>query len=141
MVSTSPEVPHLLARARNGEPDALGRLLERYRGYLAILARVQIGRRLQRKVEENDLVQETFLEAHRAFGRFRGSTEPELAPRRRDERLAELTVAASARFEAGDLERAAEAYGALLREFPEDALATAMLAECRARERAAATES
>ncbi|HMK68503.1 MAG TPA: adenylate/guanylate cyclase domain-containing protein, partial [Stellaceae bacterium] len=70
-----------------------------------------------------------------------GSTEPELAPRRRDERLAELTVAASARFEAGDLERAAEAYGALLREFPEDALATAMLAECRARERAAATES
>jgi RNA polymerase sigma-70 factor (ECF subfamily) len=78
MVSASPEVPNLLARARNGEPDALGRLLERYRGYLAILARVQIGRRLQRKVEENDLVQETFLEAHRAFERFRGTTEPEL---------------------------------------------------------------
>jgi RNA polymerase sigma-70 factor (ECF subfamily) len=78
MVSASPEVPNLLARARNGEPDALGHLLERYRGYLAILARVQIGRRLQRKVEENDLVQETFLEAHRGFDRFRGSTEPEL---------------------------------------------------------------
>ncbi|HEX4588387.1 MAG TPA: helix-turn-helix domain-containing protein, partial [Gemmataceae bacterium] len=70
MVSASPDVPKLLARARSGEPEALGRLLERYRSYLAILARVQIGRRLQRKVEESDLVQETFLEAHRGFGRF-----------------------------------------------------------------------
>jgi RNA polymerase sigma-70 factor (ECF subfamily) len=78
MVSTSPDVPSLLARARSGEPEALGRLLERYRGYLAILARVQIGRRLQRKVEEGDLVQETFLEAHRGFQRFRGRTEAEL---------------------------------------------------------------
>ncbi len=72
------DVPTLLALARAGEPDALGRLLERYRGYLAILARVQIGRRLQRKVEEGDLVQETFLEAHRAFERFRGGSEAEL---------------------------------------------------------------
>ena len=71
------DVPALLARARAGAPDALGRLLERYRHYLGILARVQIGRRLQRKVEDGDLVQETFLEAHRAFGRFRGGTEPE----------------------------------------------------------------
>lgn len=72
------DVPTLLALARSGEPDALGRMLEHYRSYLAILARVQIGRRLQRKVEEGDLVQETFLEAHRAFPRFRGVTEAEL---------------------------------------------------------------
>ncbi len=72
------DVPTLLAHARAGEPDALGQLLERYRNYLALLARVQIGRRLQRKVEEADLVQETFLEAHRAFGRFRGTSEGEL---------------------------------------------------------------
>jgi len=68
----------LLALARGGDPDALGRLLERYRHYLGVLARVQIGRRLQRKVEEGDLVQETFLEAHRAFARFRGESEGEL---------------------------------------------------------------
>jgi RNA polymerase sigma-70 factor (ECF subfamily) len=72
------DVPTLLAQARAGAPDALGGLLERYRNYLAILARVQIGRRLQRKVEAVDLVQETYLEAHRAFGRFRGGTEGEL---------------------------------------------------------------
>jgi RNA polymerase sigma-70 factor, ECF subfamily len=68
----------LLALARTGNPDALGQLLERYRHYLGLLARVQIGRRLQRKVEEADLVQETFLEAHRAFPRFRGASEGEL---------------------------------------------------------------
>src|SRR5262245_10272394 len=72
------DVPTLLALARAGAPDALGRLLENYRRYLSILARIQIGRRLQRKVEEGDLVQETFLEAHRAFDRFRGRTEAEL---------------------------------------------------------------
>jgi RNA polymerase sigma-70 factor (ECF subfamily) len=72
------DVPTLLALARTGGPDALGQLLEHYRSYLVILARVQIGRRLQRKVEAGDLVQETFLEAHRAFPRFRGTTEAEL---------------------------------------------------------------
>lgn len=73
------EVPAMLARARAGEPEVLGQLFERFRNYLSVLARVQIGRRLQRKVEESDLVQETFLEAHRAFPRFRGGSEGELA--------------------------------------------------------------
>lgn len=73
------DIPTLLASARGGDAAALGRMLERYRNYLLALARVQIGRRLQRKVEEGDLVQETFLEAHRAFPRFRGTTEAELA--------------------------------------------------------------
>src|SRR6478609_2001480 len=72
------EVPALLARARAGEVDVLGELFERFRNYLSVLARVQIGRRLQRKVEEADLVQETFLEAHRGFDRFRGTSEAEL---------------------------------------------------------------
>ena len=73
------DVPAMLARARAGEPEVLGELFERFRNYLSVLARVQIGRRLQRKVEEADLVQETFLEAHRAFPRFRGGSEGELA--------------------------------------------------------------
>src|SRR5207244_6997370 len=37
-----------------------------------------IDRRLQGKVAPSDLVQETFLEAHRDFGQFRGGTEKEL---------------------------------------------------------------
>ena len=66
-----------------------------------------------------------------------GSADPELAPRRRDERLSELTAAASAGFEAGALEAAADAYRALLREFPDDPLAKAMLTECSQGARAA----
>src|SRR5262245_28097254 len=67
----------LLHRARDGEREALGALMERFRAYLTILARTQIGRRLQGKADAADLVQETFLEAHEHFGRFRGRTEAE----------------------------------------------------------------
>ena len=73
------DAERLLQEARAGEAATLGRLLERYRRYLALLARVQIGRRLQGKVDASDVVQETFLDAHRHFDRFRGTTEPELA--------------------------------------------------------------
>jgi RNA polymerase sigma-70 factor (ECF subfamily) len=73
------EVEFLLATARTGDEDALGRLLEEYRAYLTLLARLQIGRRLQGKADPADMVQETFLEAARHFGQFRGLTEPELA--------------------------------------------------------------
>jgi RNA polymerase sigma-70 factor, ECF subfamily len=66
---------HLLREARAGDAATLGLLLELYRRYLALLARVQIGRRLQGKVDASDLVQETFLEAHRNFGNFRGTSE------------------------------------------------------------------
>jgi RNA polymerase sigma-70 factor (ECF subfamily) len=69
----------LLARARRSDKgDARGQLLESYRSYLTLLARVQVGRRVQRKVDPADLVQETFLEAHRQFANFRGTSEGEL---------------------------------------------------------------
>src|SRR5437660_6335942 len=65
----------LLHRARAGEAPALGTLLELYRAYLVVLARVQIGRRLQGKVDASDVVQEAFLGACRDFPQFRGTTE------------------------------------------------------------------
>jgi RNA polymerase sigma-70 factor (ECF subfamily) len=68
----------LLQEARAGDAATLGRLLELYRRYLALLARVQIGQRLQGKVDASDLVQETFLEAHRNFTRFQGASEAQL---------------------------------------------------------------
>lgn len=77
-VALRPTHDELLARARAGGSSALGDLLAQYRGYLTLLARVQIGRRLQGKVDPQDLVQEVFLEAHRHFGRFRGTSEAEL---------------------------------------------------------------
>lgn len=67
----------LLEQARTAGGATLGQLLELYRGYLTLLARTQIGRRLQSKIDPGDLVQETFLEAHRHFAQFRGKTEAE----------------------------------------------------------------
>jgi RNA polymerase sigma-70 factor (ECF subfamily) len=71
------DAENLLREAKAGDAAILGRLLELYRRYLALLARVQIGRRLQGKVDASDLVQETFLDAHRNFDRFRGGSEAE----------------------------------------------------------------
>ncbi len=71
------DVDILLEEARRGNEAALGRLLESYSTYLTLLARVQIGRSVQGKVDAADLVQETFLDVHRQFSRFRGSTEAE----------------------------------------------------------------
>src|SRR5438045_2970865 len=68
----------LLLPARSGSAAARGQLLELYTHYLTLLARLQIGRRLQGKVDAADLVQETFLRAHRDFAQFRGNTEAEL---------------------------------------------------------------
>lgn len=68
----------LLLQARAGDQVALGELLKSYDDYLTLMARVQIGRRLRRKVDAADIIQETFLDAHRQFPRFRGTSEPEL---------------------------------------------------------------
>src|SRR6185312_8430755 len=68
----------LIARARAGDVAALGRLLEVYRNYLRLLARSLIGQTLRLRLDPSDLIQETFLEAHRDFPRFAGSGEPEL---------------------------------------------------------------
>ncbi len=68
---------HLIHEARAGDASVLGRLLELYANYLNLLARMEIGRRLQRKLDASDIVQETFLEAHRNFGRFQGTNEPQ----------------------------------------------------------------
>lgn len=75
---TEGEPERLLRQARAGDAAALGALLELYRNYLTLLARLQISRRLQSKVDPADLVQDTFLKAHRHFGQLRGSTEVEL---------------------------------------------------------------
>jgi RNA polymerase sigma-70 factor (ECF subfamily) len=75
----SQKTGELLRLARRDPAQALGRLLERYRNYLQLLARLQIGRRLQGKVDASDVVQEVFLEAHRHFDCFAGSEEAQLA--------------------------------------------------------------
>src|SRR5262249_58921513 len=77
-VGVGPDPEQLLRLARAGDGAARGQLLELYRNYLAVLARLHIGRRLQGKVDASDVVQEAFLKAHRNFAQFRGNTEGEL---------------------------------------------------------------
>jgi RNA polymerase sigma-70 factor (ECF subfamily) len=67
----------LLTAARGGNAPALGVLLESYSTYLTLLARMQIGAKLRGKVDPGDIVQEVFLEVHRQFPEFRGTTEAE----------------------------------------------------------------
>jgi RNA polymerase sigma-70 factor (ECF subfamily) len=68
----------LLDLARGGSVAALGQLLELYRNYLTVLARLQIGQRLQGKADAADLVQDAFLQAYSRFAQFAGTTEGEL---------------------------------------------------------------
>jgi RNA polymerase sigma-70 factor (ECF subfamily) len=77
---TSPEhdAARLLADARAGSADALGRLLEIYRGYLLRIAGQELDPDLRAKGGASDLVQETFLEAHRDFAQFHGGLDEEL---------------------------------------------------------------
>ena len=65
----------LIEAAKAGDATTLGQLLEAYRHYLRMLAQIEIGRRLQGKVDASDVVQETFLDAHRHIAGFRGSNE------------------------------------------------------------------
>jgi RNA polymerase sigma-70 factor (ECF subfamily) len=76
--ATAVDHNRLLEHARGGSADAVGKLLDAYRAYLALLARLQINRQLRGKADASDLVQETFLAAHEHFPEFRGRTEEEL---------------------------------------------------------------
>lgn len=73
-----PEFSSLLAEARAGSTDALGRVLMESRDHLLRRAHRQLARKLQRKVSPSDLVQETFLEAIRDFAQFHGGHADEL---------------------------------------------------------------
>jgi RNA polymerase sigma-70 factor (ECF subfamily) len=76
------ELPHDVARwlpeARAGSREALGKLLEAARQYLLSIARQELDPDLRAKNSPSDMVQETFVEAQRAFGHFQGDTEDEL---------------------------------------------------------------
>jgi len=67
-----------LGALRGGDALALERFTQRYRQWLALLARLQMNGRLQEKFDPSDLVQQTLLEACRDLPKFEGTTEAEL---------------------------------------------------------------
>jgi RNA polymerase sigma-70 factor (ECF subfamily) len=68
----------LTAAARDGDASALGHLLGGFQSYLRLIADRELGADLKQKCAASDLVQQTFLDAQRAFRRFQGSGPGEL---------------------------------------------------------------
>jgi RNA polymerase sigma-70 factor, ECF subfamily len=64
----------LLHRAREGDATSLGQLMESCRAYLLFVGRRLINENVKIKVSPSDLVQETFVEGHRAWPQFEGET-------------------------------------------------------------------
>lgn len=72
------ESANRLTAARAGSREALGEALEACRAYLLKIAEQDLDPALRPKGGASDLVQQTFLEAQRDFGRFAGQSEDEL---------------------------------------------------------------
>lgn len=66
------EANGLLERARAGDEEALGRLMELFRAYLLAVAARELSGQARAKVSPSDIVQDAFLEAYRVFAGFRG---------------------------------------------------------------------
>lgn len=72
------EVGEWIAAGRNGCAASQGKLFERCRNYLLLVANRELDPALRCKLGASDLVQETFINAQRGFGQFRGESEEEL---------------------------------------------------------------
>ena len=59
----SEELAQLLARAANGDETAVNELFSRYRKRLKQMVRLRLNRLLQGRVDDSDILQETYLEA------------------------------------------------------------------------------
>src|SRR5262245_10407510 len=68
----------LLGQALQGDQESLGRLLEAQRADLHRLAERQLKGRIAARVDASDVLQQTFLEAHRCFPQFAGHDAREL---------------------------------------------------------------
>src|SRR5438128_7224155 len=80
--------------------DARKMPLDAYRDYLRMLANLQLGPRLQTKVDASDIVQQTLLEALKCQDQFRGQSEAELTAWLRAI-LANVLAGAARRYSAG----------------------------------------
>jgi RNA polymerase sigma-70 factor (ECF subfamily) len=72
--SLQPEFGEQLAAARGGCTTRLGELFEACRQYLLAVAEREFESRRQGKVSPSDIVQDTFMEARKAFANFSGNS-------------------------------------------------------------------
>lgn len=68
----------IVAKAKEGDPDALGLLLDYFQKYLYTVVNNDLDSDLQPKMGGSDVVQNTFIEASLGFPRFKGETKAEL---------------------------------------------------------------
>lgn len=76
--SSLDRVERSVVAAREGSYAALGQLFDHYHDYLLGIARQDLGKALAGKIAPSDVVQETFLQATKAFPKFDGRTDAEL---------------------------------------------------------------
>jgi RNA polymerase sigma-70 factor (ECF subfamily) len=69
----------LLEQAKRGDQEALGQILEAQRSALRRLAQRQLEGRIAARVDASDIIQQTFLHAHRSFAQFAGQDVQQLA--------------------------------------------------------------
>ncbi len=70
LTSRDPETEELVRRARTGDSSAANRLIDRHRHRLRRMIAVRMDRRLVRRLDPSDVVQETLVEAHRLLPEY-----------------------------------------------------------------------
>jgi len=70
MTEESTEVSELLQRAGDGDETALDRLFSQHRERLKRMVRLRMSRRLQGRVDDSDVLQESYLEISRKLGDY-----------------------------------------------------------------------
>ena len=76
--SSDPGFRNLLRRARRGDHQALGQLIDRYRPYLLTVANEEGDSDLQAKLGASDVVQSACVDALQGFRNFRGRSSREM---------------------------------------------------------------
>ena len=70
MMTQTTQIDVLLEDARNGDREALGRLLLSYRDHLVRIVKIRMDTRVQSRVDPTDVVQDTYMEATRRFAEY-----------------------------------------------------------------------
>ena len=77
MAANDNEIAELIVLARAGDATALGKLLDLHRDYLRGLAAQQLNPKLQGRLDDSDVIQQTCLSVHKQIGGFTGNDPAE----------------------------------------------------------------